>query len=208
MIVERWRAIREALPHRVRLVAVSKGHPSEDILALIDAGQRDFGENRADALAARAKQFPDARWHFIGPVQSNKRKLLAAAHLVHSWDRPDIDWPTSIPVLVQVDFTGEARRSGLPAYQVAGAVARLRLEGVDVRGLSTLPPQGEDPRKFFVKLREMANELDLPELSMGMSADWRVAVEEGATMIRVGTAIFGPHPAEEESIDHPPDKKA
>lgn len=198
MIVDRWRAIREALPHRVRLVAVSKGHPSEDVLALIDAGQRDFGENRADALASRAKEFPDARWHFIGPVQSNKRKLLAAAHLVHSWDRPDIEWPASIPVLVQVDFTGAAVRSGLAPAKVAGAVAQLRLMGVDVRGLSTLPPQGEDPRPFFVKLREMANELDLAELSMGMSADWRIAVEEGATMVRVGTAIFGPQPFQEE----------
>jgi pyridoxal phosphate enzyme (YggS family) len=180
---------------RARLVAVTKGRALADVRALYDAGQRDFAENRADALQERRAALPlDARWHFIGNVQRNKLRLLEGCALVHSFDRLDLAdrWPRALPVLLQVDFTGEPRRNGVPTPRAAEAVATLRAEGVDVRGLSTLPPRGEDPRPLFRRLRGLRDALGLRELSMGMSADYEAAVEEGATMVRVGRALFEP----------------
>ena len=176
---------------RARLVAVVKGRPVEDVRRLHEAGQRDFAENRAEALAERAALFPDARWHFIGNVQRNKLKLLERAHLVHSFDRADLAerWPP-VPVLLQVDFTGDARRNGLAPEDAAPALERLRAAGVVVEGLSTLPPRGEDPRPTFRRLRAMRDALGLGHLSMGMTADFEAAIEEGATMVRVGRGLF------------------
>lgn len=189
---ERYRALRAQLPARVALVAVTKGRSDADVRALFDAGARDFGENRADALAARAKAFPDARWHFIGHLQRNKVKHLAGSALVHSFDRAELAllWPAGVPVLLQVDFTGLPQRSGLAPDEARAALEASRAAGVDVKGLCTLPAPDADALAAFRALRAMRDELGLRELSMGMSADWRVAVEEGATMVRVGRALF------------------
>lgn len=177
---------------RATLVAVTKGQPVEVVRALYDLGQRDFGENRVEDLLAKADALPpDARWHFIGNVQRNKAKLLVRAALVHSFDRPDLAhaWPR-VPVLVQVDFTGREDRNGMAPSALPDALAACRAAGVDVRGLSTLPPQEGDPRRWFRDLHALRDAHGLKELSMGMSADYEAALEEGATMVRVGRALF------------------
>lgn len=189
---ERYHDVVRRIGGRARLVAVTKGHPDVDVQRLLDLGQRDFGENRADALAARVATFPEARWHFIGNVQRNKVKLLEGCALVHSFDRPELAaaWPARVPLLLQVDFTGAPHRNGLPAAAVPDALAAARASGLGVRGLTTLPPREGDPRACFRQLREMRDDLGLRELSMGMSADFEVAIEEGATLVRVGRALF------------------
>jgi hypothetical protein len=209
-IEERYRDVMDRIDGRAALVAVTKGRPLADARVLHALGQRDFAENRADALAERRPALPDARWHFIGNIQRNKVKLLAGCTLVHSFDRPELAeaWPRGVPVLLQVDFTGEpagpraegpdvptgtsgARRNGLAPDALPAALDACRAVGVDVRGLSTLPPREGDPRPHFRKLRALREALELRELSMGMSADFEVAIEEGATMVRVGRALFG-----------------
>lgn len=190
---ERYHDVVRRVAGRARLVAVTKGQPADVVRRLYDLGQRDFGENRVDDLLVKAAALPsDARWHFIGQVQRNKAKLLARATLVHSFDRPDLAraWPR-VPVLVQVDFTGREDRGGVAPAELSAALAACREAGVDVRGLSTLPPQDDEPRKWFRELRRLRDEHGLEELSMGMSADFEAAIEEGATMVRVGRALFG-----------------
>lgn len=189
---DRYREVARRVGGRAVLVAVTKGQPAEVARRLYDLGQRDFGENRVDDLLAKADALPpDARWHFIGRVQRNKAKLLARASLVHSFDRPDLarSFPR-VPVLLQVDFTGREDRGGVAPKDVPGALAACREAGMDVRGLATLPPQDDEPRKWFRELRRLRDELGLRELSMGMSADYAEAIEEGATMVRVGRALF------------------
>lgn len=190
----RYRDVVRRVGGRARLVAVSKSASLDDVRALHALGQRDFGENRADALTERARTLPaDARWHFIGHLQSNKLKLLAELKpLVHSFDRADLAqrW-IGAPILVQVDFSGAPQRSGVPPSQLADVLAALRRADVDVRGLSTLPPREGDPRAWFRALRALRDLHGLKELSMGMSEDFEVAIDEGATIVRVGRAIFG-----------------
>lgn len=194
-LAERYHDVVERVGGRARLVAVGKAATLADVRALYELGQRDFAENRADALALRIEQLPpDARWHFIGNIQSNKLRVLRDAKpLVHSFDRPDLvaKWPPAVPVLVQVDFTARAERNGVPPHDVAALVAALREAGVEVRGLSTLPPKEGDPRPVFRRLRALRDATGLAELSMGMSEDFEAAIDEGATMVRVGRALFG-----------------
>ena len=186
----------ERIAGRARLVAVSKAATLEQMRAVYAAGQRDFGENRVDALVEKAAAMPsDATWHFIGNLQSNKLRALGDLRpIVHSFDRPELarKWPSGVPVLVQVDFTGRADRNGIPPAALGGVLATLKEHGIEPLGLSTLPPKG-DPRETFRELRRLRDEHGLRELSMGMSEDFEVALEEGATMVRVGRAIFGPH---------------
>lgn len=193
---ERYRDVARRVGGRARLVAVSKAATIADVRALYDLGHRDFGENRADQLALRSEQLPgDARWHFIGNIQSNKLRVLRDVKpLVHSFDRADLvpKWPPGVPVLVQVDFTGRADRNGVAWEEAPTLLAALREARVEVRGLSTLPPKEGDPRATFRRLRTLRDELGLAEVSMGMSEDFEAAIEEGATMVRVGRAIFGP----------------
>lgn len=178
---------------RARLVAVSKGATVEQMRAIYDAGQRDFGENRADQLAERATAMPaDVRWHFVGNIQSNKLAILARVKpVVHSFDRPDLaaKWPRDVPVLVQVDFTGRSDRNGIAPRDLPAVLATLAKHAIDVRGLSTLPERG-DAREAFRALRALRDAHGLRDLSMGMSDDLEIALEEGATMVRVGRAIF------------------
>ena len=206
------RAGRE--PGDVRLVAVGKTWPAEVVAAVVRAGVTDLGENRVQEAAAKRPGVPPARWHMIGPLQSNKARLaLETFDVIQTIDRPRIagrlgrlleaHWPgRRLPVLVEINVGREPQKAGaLP--EAAEAVARAVLEwpNLELGGLMTVPPHAGDPeasRPFFrelVRLRDRLQDrlgLPLPELSMGMSHDFEVAIEEGATIVRVGTAIFGP----------------
>ena len=168
-------AVTARLPPGVTLIAVSKTHPAEAIREAYAAGQRDFGENYAQEWRAKAEalaDLPDLVWHFIGSLQTNKVKVLAGrVGFVHTVDRVELARELS-------------RRS-------AAAEAVRALPALDLRGLTCIPPPDQDPRPHFQALRALRDRLGLAELSMGMSADWPVAVEEGATFVRVGSAIFG-----------------
>lgn len=196
----------------VELVAVSKTQPAESVREAIEAGQLVFGENRVQELLAKVPLLPSStRWHFIGHLQSNKiRKVLPFCELIHGVDSSelarDIDriaeeiglFPR---VLLEVNVAGEASKFGFkPDVLRTGIDALLSLKRVQVEGLMTIAPLAEDPeasRPFFRALRELRDELSertgtpLPTLSMGMSGDFEVAVEEGATHVRVGSALFG-----------------
>lgn len=192
-------------PAKVTLVAVSKTHAPDAVRAAFAAGQRVFGESYAQELAGKAGALADLdlEWRMIGHLQRNKVKLVVAAGAaIDSVDSPRLasaiarrasDRGVRVPVCLQVNVAGEARKSGVAPSGVGALVQHVRaLPGLELRGLMTVPPADEDPRPYFRALRELAEEHDLPELSMGMSGDLETAIEEGATMVRVGTAIFGP----------------
>jgi pyridoxal phosphate enzyme (YggS family) len=196
----------------VSLIAVSKTHPVEVIQEAVDAGQLIFGENRVQeaqpkitALAAKLQ------WHLIGHLQSNKVRLaLPLFELIHGVDSLELlahidrvagDLGLFPRVLLQVNVAGEASKFGFAPGKLLGLVEEIvKFERVQIEGLMTIPPLAPSPehsRRYFVALRELRDKLasecrfPLPQLSMGMSNDFRVAIEEGATMVRVGTAIFG-----------------
>jgi hypothetical protein len=192
-------------PDRVTVVAVTKGFGPEAIEAALAAGLTDVAENYAQELAAKAAAFgdePRLRWHFVGRLQRNKVRLAASVvDLWQSVDRPALadEIARRAPgaaVLVQVDTSGDQRRGGAPSADVAMLVAHARSAGLDVRGLMGVAPIGTDAvaREAFATVRRLADELALPVRSMGMSGDLEAAVAEGATMVRVGTALFGPRP--------------
>lgn len=191
----------------VTLVAVSKGQPDSAIMAAYAAGQRHFGENRAAELAAKAPGLPDdITWHFIGSLQTRQAKIaLPHTNLLHSMDRPRLanSWAAggaAPPALVQVNVAGEEQKHGVDPGETAALVGLVEERGIDCVGLMTIAPlalSSEDNRKWFGELRRLRDELapvhpGLTELSMGMTDDFEVAIEEGATLIRVGRAIFGP----------------
>jgi len=204
-IAARLARVRAALPAGVTLVAVSKTHPPEAVREAYAAGQRDFGENyvqewraKADALA----DLPDLAWHFVGGLQTNKVKyLVGKVGLIHAVDREELGreiakrWEKAgarARVLVEVNLGGEESKGGCRPDAVSGLVERLRLlPALEVAGLTCIPPPDEDPRPHFRALRALRDGLGLAELSMGMSGDYPIAIEEGATIVRVGTAIFG-----------------
>lgn len=191
----------------VKLVAVSKTKPSSAIREAYAAGQRDFGENYAQELAEKAVELADLaeiRWHFIGHLQSNKAKLVApVAHLVHAVDSASVASalakraPKRLRVLVEVNVAGEAEKHGVAPSDVGPLLAAIDAESnLELAGFMTMPPHDEAAtRKAFadlVALREThGGAARLPELSMGMSDDLEIAVAAGATMVRIGTAIFG-----------------
>ena len=189
----------------VRLVAVSKTKPAAMIREAYEAGQRDFGENYAQELASKAAELADLvdlRWHFIGHLQSNKAKLVApVARLVHSVDSTSLAIelakrsPKPLPVLVEVN-AGEAQKHGVTEAGVAALLDAIDAQpNLELRGLMTVPPtDAAETRRAFerlAKLRERLGPDRLPELSMGMSADLDVAIACGATLVRIGTALFG-----------------
>jgi pyridoxal phosphate enzyme (YggS family) len=196
------------MPPGVTLVAVSKTQPPEAIRAAYAAGQRHFGENyaqewreKADALA----DLPDLVWHFIGGLQTNKVKYLAGrVGYVHTVDREDLAREISrrfsakgatARVFLEVNVGREPQKSGcLPDDVPRLAEAVRALPAVEVVGLMCIPPPADDPAPHFRALRALRDGLGLRELSMGMSADWRSAIAEGATFVRIGTAIFGERP--------------
>ena len=202
-------------PGDVRLIAVSKTHPIDAVRAAADAGQLDFGENKVQEALQKAAESTDTglRWHLIGHLQSNKAKKAAAAvdfihaidsaDLLHRVDQAAAAARRSVEVLVQVDLALETTKHGAAVDEVPAIFEAAReCRAANLVGLMLLPPMAENPeeaRPWFAKLRGMRDtlrdrgvaETRLRELSMGMSHDFEVAIEEGATMVRVGTAIFG-----------------
>jgi pyridoxal phosphate enzyme (YggS family) len=197
-------------PDEITLVGVSKYADDAAIVAAHDEGLNDFGENRAQDLVARVPLLPeDARWHFVGRLQGNKvRQVRPIAHLLHSLDRPELaeQWVTGPglppPVLVQVNLAGEVQKGGVAPDDAFRLVATAVGLGLEVLGLMTVPPVGEGPedsRPWFRRLRKIRDQIreshpSVRELSMGMTDDFEVAIEEGATVLRVGRAIFGSFP--------------
>jgi PLP dependent protein len=213
-IAENLRAVRERMeraavragrdPASVRLVAVSKTQPADAVRAAYHAGCRDFGENYAQELVDKAAALADLapRWHHIGHLQSNKVRALAGkVALYHAVDRASLAAEIArrserAAVLLQVNVAGEVQKSGCRPDDLPALVSAVRALGnIELRGLMTMPPAAEPEavRPWFRALRELRDHLapELPELSMGMSHDFDVAIEEGATLVRVGTAIFG-----------------
>jgi len=191
-IAERYRALKHEVGPGVTVVVATKYLTVDELQILVDAGVDVIGENRAQDLEAKHARYGDAfRWHFIGHLQSRKAKTLnAMCELCHSLDSESAAAKLAIPALVEVNLSGEPTKSGV-APEALGAF--LGCYG-DVRGLMTMPPATDDPetsRPAFRRLRELATEHGLAELSMGTSQDYRVAVEEGATFIRVGSSLFG-----------------
>jgi len=190
-IAERYGRLREEVGAGVTVVVATKYVSVEEMAALADAGVEIVGENRAqDLLAKHARYAGMFRWHFIGHLQSNKAKVVnEVCELVHSLSSESAARRLDIPALLEVNLSGESTKSGVAPEEVAGFVERHP----HVRGLMTMPPPTSDPeasRPYFRRLRELAREHGLPELSMGTSQDYRVAVEEGATLIRVGERLF------------------
>jgi pyridoxal phosphate enzyme (YggS family) len=195
-------------PEEITLVAVSKAKSPEEVMGIYEQGHRDFGENRARELAGKAEQLPDdIRWHFVGALQSNKTDLVRGrTHLLHSMDRRSLAaaWLKGPglppPVLLQVNVGGEAQKSGVEPALAGDTLEMLLGMGLEVRGLMTLPPapdRAEDSRPYFRAMKELRDRLRVVHpgvegLSMGMTDDFEVAIEEGASIIRVGRAIFGP----------------
>lgn len=193
-------------PSSVTLVAVSKTFPTGAVAAAVAAGALHMGENRVqEAMAKRAacdSAGVSAAWHLIGHLQTNKiRDALATFDILHSIDSERLAGAISrqaqspIDVLVEVNVAGEASKSGFSAEDVLPALERIaRLPGLNVRGLMTVAPAVHDPdqvRPVFCRLRELRDAAGLAELSMGMTGDFEVAIEEGATLVRVGRALFG-----------------
>ena len=188
---ERYARVKASLPAGVTLVAVSKKRTVQEIAALYALGQRDFGENYAQELRAKQPALPaDIRWHFIGHLQSNKAKAVdRVCELVHAVDTDSTARRLTVPWLLEVNLSGEATKAGVAPEAVGDWVVR----DPGLRGLMTMPPLAADAeasRPWFRRLRELAGAHGLHDLSMGTSQDWRVAVEEGATYVRVGSALW------------------
>ena len=187
---------------RVRLVAVTKGFGPEVVAAAVAAGVEDVGEAYAQELVAKAAAVDVPRWHFVGRLQANKvRALAGTVDLWQSVDRPRLvdEVARRAPgarVLVQVDVTGEPSKGGCRPAEVPALVERAADAGLEPQGLMAVGPLGppEAARPGFRALVGLADRLGLAERSIGMSGDLEVAVQEGATMVRVGTALFGPRP--------------
>jgi PLP dependent protein len=191
-IAERYARVREEVGPEVTVVVATKYVHAEDMSALAEAGVEVVGENRAQDLERKHALYGDSfRWHFIGHLQSNKVKIVnGLCELVHSVGSDSAAGRVTIPALLEVNLAGEESKSGIPPE----AVPRFLDLYPDVRGLMTMPPWTDDPeasRPYFRRLRGLAEEHGLEELSMGTSQDYRVAVEEGATLIRVGSTLFG-----------------
>jgi uncharacterized pyridoxal phosphate-containing UPF0001 family protein len=190
-IAERYRRIREEVGERVTVVAATKYVPADEMAVLAEAGVEVVGENRAQDLEEKHALYGDAfRWHFIGHLQSNKVKTVnRICELVHSLSSDSAARLLEVPALLEVNLAGEASKSGVPPEEVPGYAARYPF----IQGLMAMPPLAVDPegsRSYFVRLRELARLTDLRELSMGTSQDYLIAVEEGATLIRVGEMLF------------------
>ncbi len=188
---ERYERIRAEVGDAVTIVAATKYVSVEELAVLAEAGIEVVGENRAQDLEAKHAVYGDAfRWHFIGHLQSRKAKTVnAICELVHSLSSESAAKRLEIPALVEVNLSGEETKSGVSEGELDALIAAYP----DVRGLMTMPPEIEDPessRPYFRRLRELAADRGLKELSMGTSQDYRIAVEEGATLIRIGSVLY------------------
>lgn len=199
-------------PDSVELVAVSKTHPAERVREALAAGQRLFGENRVQEAAGKfprlREEFPDLRLHLIGPLQTNKvGDAVALFDMVETVDRPKLARKLAkqmdkagrrIPCLVQVNIGEEPQKAGIPPHELDDFLKLCINEyGLDVQGLMCIPPLGEIPAPHFALLARMAGDHGLKTISMGMSGDYETAITFGATLVRVGTAIFGSRPKAE-----------
>lgn len=203
-LLDRWRLLHDEMKDGgVRMLAVSKYHSDGEVLTLAGIGQVDFAESRPQALRDRAQKFPHLNWHMIGPVQKNKAKYIGKfATMWHSLC--DLECAEAVarsvegrqlPVLVQVNISGEKQKHGVAPDQLAGLIEKVRLlDSLKVIGLMGMAARGRDVRDSFCSLRLLRDQLgdvSLHELCMGMSGDYRIAIEEGATMVRLGTVLFG-----------------
>lgn len=192
-------------PAGVRLVAVSKTFGAEEIVPVLESGQRVFGENRVQEAKGKwpalRERFPDIELHLIGPLQSNKaREAVALFDVIQTVDRPKIADAIATEIakagraprlFIQVNTGDEAQKAGVAPGEAEGLLAHCRARGLAVEGLMCIPPVDEDPAPHFAALARLAESLGLAKLSMGMSADFEVAIAGGATHVRVGSAIFG-----------------
>ena len=191
-----YERVRAEVGPGVTVVVATKYVSPADMLALADAGIETVGENRAQDLEAKhALHGNRFRWHFIGHLQSRKAPLVSQlCELCHSLDSLSAARKLAIPALVEVNLAGEESKSGVLPGELGRFLAEVGELGADVRGLTTMPPLTDDPersRPYFRELRALAAEHGRPELSMGTSQDYRVAVEEGATFVRIGSVLFG-----------------
>jgi len=217
-LIRRWRVLTEELDQAsVKLLAVSKYAPDDAVQMLIDAGQRDFGESRAQQLRDRAMRWPHCAWHMIGPVQKNKAKYVGRhASMWHSCENLDTaqvvaryvkersseqsDSVTPLPVLIQVNIADVPAQHGIrPAAVPAFAAALMQIDGLKLAGLMCMAPKAGDAAQAFQALSELRETLlngclanvGSLALCMGMSGDYEVAIGEGATMVRLGSTLFG-----------------
>jgi uncharacterized pyridoxal phosphate-containing UPF0001 family protein len=187
-----YERVRAQVGPGVTVVAATKYVSVDEMAVLAQAEIEVVGENRAQDLVAKHAVYGDAfRWHFIGHLQSNKAKLVnETCELVHSLSSDSTARRLTVPALLEVNLSGEVSKSGVDPEDVAGFLERYP----SIRGLMTMPPLADDPeasRPWFRRLRELAADHGLRELSMGTSQDWQVAVDEGATLIRVGSVLYG-----------------
>lgn len=193
-------------PNEITLVAVTKGHTSEEIQALYDAGQRLFGESRQQEAAMKMEKAPsDISWHFIGTLQKNKvRKVIGKFNLIHAVDSPELaavisrcslETGLNTQILLQVNTSGEASKHGLNSDQWRKHLDEImQLPAISIQGLMTMAPADCNEiqaRQYFETLRLFRDELKLHHLSMGMSHDYPWAIAEGATLLRIGSKLFG-----------------
>ena len=211
-LLDRWRLLHsETANADVRMLAVSKYNSDQEVLTLAEAGQIDFAESRPQALRDRALKFPQLSWHMIGPVQKNKAKYVGKfASMWHSLCDYECAEAVArsvegrqLPVLLQVNISGEGQKHGLTPEQAPEFLDKIRvLDSLKVIGLMGMAAKGEAERSSFRSLRLLRDQLDdanLRELCMGMSGDYRIAIEEGATMVRLGTVLFGARATEHET---------
>ena len=189
----------------IELIAISKTHPAEMIVPLIQQGQRVFGENRVQEAQAKWPDLiaahPEVKLHLVGQLQSNKAEdAVALFDCIHSLDRPSLVAALGkamdkagkrVPCFVQVNIGAEEQKGGCPIAEVPALVASAREAGIPVIGLMCVPPAGIEAAPFFALLAKIAAENDLDQLSMGMSGDFETAIMLGATHVRVGSALFG-----------------
>jgi uncharacterized pyridoxal phosphate-containing UPF0001 family protein len=191
-IRERYEKVQAEVGAGVTVVAATKYVSLDEMGVLADAGIEIVGENRLQDLEAKHATYGNAfRWHFIGHLQSNKVKVVnGICELVHSLDSESAARRLSVPALVEVNLAGEASKAGIDPEDLPAFLSYH----ADVRGLMTMPPETGDPeasRPYFRRLRELAEKHGLRELSMGTSQDYRIAAEEGATLVRVGSILYG-----------------
>lgn len=196
-----YQHVLKDIPDHVRLIVVTKEQPIDAIALVYDLGCRDFGENRVQDALPKIEEMPDdIRWHFIGSLQKNKvKKVVGRFALIHSVDSVELAQEIAkqgiaTDILLQVNTSGETSKQGFTVDEFGQAFKVIRgLPNINVKGLMTIAPLTEDVnviRKCFRRLRQLRDEFGLQELSMGMSGDYRIAIEEGATMVRIGSAVF------------------
>ena len=214
MVSDNLKALYEKLPSAVKLVAVSKFHPVSRLMEAYDAGQRVFGENRPQELAAKVPQMPaDVEWHFIGHLQTNKLKLVLpyvslvqsvdSLHLLEAIDKWGSDNGKTVDVLLELHLGAEETKHGFSEEEILSLLRSGGSQSIRIRGLMGMATNTEDEgvieadfariEALFKRIREEHPELldTFTELSIGMSGDWPIAVRHGATMVRIGTDIFG-----------------